>query len=79
MGHADAEVQVFRVGRVRVPLVTSTFRPLKDVDALKIKVDISIMTADALVYHPTVSHYLRFVATTGTFSNSALPQVRIPN
>lgn len=23
------------------------------------------MVADALVYHPTVSHYLRFVATTG--------------
>ena len=24
------------------------------------------MVADALVYHPTVAHYLRFVATTGT-------------
>lgn len=23
------------------------------------------MVADALVYHPTVSHYLKFVATTG--------------
>jgi hypothetical protein len=27
------------------------------------------MVADALVYHPTVSHYLKFVATTGTFLN----------
>ena len=26
---------------------------------------ILIMVADALVYHPTVAHYLRFVATTG--------------
>lgn len=26
------------------------------------------MVADALVYHPAVAHYLRFVATTGTFS-----------
>jgi hypothetical protein len=25
-----------------------------------------IMVADALIYHPTVSHYLKFVATTGT-------------
>ena len=24
------------------------------------------MVADAVVYHPTVAHYLRFVATTGT-------------
>ena len=24
------------------------------------------MVADALIYHPTVSHYLKFVATTGT-------------
>lgn len=26
---------------------------------------ILIMVMDALVYHPTVAHYLRFVATTG--------------
>jgi hypothetical protein len=26
------------------------------------------MVADALIYHPTVSHYLKFVATTGTVS-----------
>lgn len=26
---------------------------------------LAIMVADALVYHPTVAHYLRFVATTG--------------
>lgn len=25
-----------------------------------------IMVADAVIYHPTVAHYLRFVATTGT-------------
>lgn len=25
------------------------------------------MVADALVYHPAVAHYLRFVATTSTF------------
>jgi hypothetical protein len=25
------------------------------------------MVADALIYHPTVAHYLKFVATTGTF------------
>lgn len=25
------------------------------------------MVADAVVYHPTVAHYLRFVATSGTF------------
>jgi hypothetical protein len=23
------------------------------------------MVADALIYHPTVAHYLKFVATTG--------------
>jgi hypothetical protein len=23
------------------------------------------MVADALIYHPTVSHYLKFIATTG--------------
>lgn len=26
------------------------------------------MVADALIYHPTVSHYLKFVATTGPSS-----------
>ena len=26
---------------------------------------VAIMVAEALVYHPTVAHYLRFVATTG--------------
>jgi hypothetical protein len=26
------------------------------------------MVVDALVYHPTVAHYLRFVSTTGKFS-----------
>lgn len=25
------------------------------------------MVADALIYHPTVSHYLKFIATTGTY------------
>lgn len=25
-----------------------------------------IMVADAVIYHPAVSHYLRYVATTGT-------------
>jgi len=25
------------------------------------------MVADALVYHPAVAHYLRFVATTGMY------------
>lgn len=25
------------------------------------------MVADALVYHPTISHYLKYVATTGTY------------
>ena len=30
------------------------------------------MVADALVYHPTVAHYLKFVATTGTFAGIAL-------
>lgn len=25
------------------------------------------MVADAVVYHPALAHYLRFVATTGTF------------
>ena len=29
------------------------------------------MVADALIYHPTVDHYLRFVATTG--AGSSLP------
>lgn len=24
------------------------------------------MVADALIYHPSVAHYLKFVATTGT-------------
>jgi hypothetical protein len=24
------------------------------------------MVADAVIYHPAVSHYLRYVATTGT-------------
>ena len=24
------------------------------------------MVADALIYHPTVTHYLKYVATTGT-------------
>ena len=25
------------------------------------------MVADAVVYHPALAHYLRFVATTGTY------------
>ena len=29
--------------------------------------DTTKMVADALVYHPSVAHYLRFVATTGEF------------
>lgn len=29
------------------------------------------MVADAVVYHPTVAHYLRFVATTGTSRKSS--------
>ena len=33
------------------------------------------MVADNLVYHPTVAHYLRFVATTG---NRALCPTTIP-
>ena len=28
------------------------------------------MVADALIYHPTVDHYLRFVATAGRVSRS---------
>ena len=28
------------------------------------------MVADALIYHPSVAHYLRFVAATGEFCSS---------
>jgi hypothetical protein len=28
------------------------------------------MVADALIYHPTVAHYLKFVATTGMYAIS---------
>lgn len=38
---------------------------------------ISTMVADALVYHPTVAHYLRFVATTSK-SPSPLPVSHLP-
>jgi hypothetical protein len=31
------------------------------------------MVADALIYHPTVSHYLKFVATTGVPPLPLLP------
>lgn len=31
------------------------------------------MVADALIYHPVVSHYNRFVATTGTHKYRTLP------
>jgi len=31
------------------------------------------MVADALVYHPTVSHYLKFVATTGKLRSFSMP------
>jgi hypothetical protein len=27
------------------------------------------MVADAVIYHPTVAHYLKYVATTGTYSS----------
>lgn len=27
------------------------------------------MVADALIYHPTVAHYNKFVATTGAFKS----------
>jgi hypothetical protein len=30
------------------------------------------MVADAVIYHPAVSHYLRYVATTGKRSRPAL-------
>jgi hypothetical protein len=30
------------------------------------------MVADALIYHPTVAHYLKFVATTGAFLSASL-------
>jgi hypothetical protein len=36
------------------------------------------MVADALIYHPTVSHYLKFVATTGTLISS-IPSHPIPS
>ena len=36
------------------------------------------MVATALAYHPTVAHYLRFVATTGTFSPRITPLVAEP-
>lgn len=32
------------------------------------------MVADAVVYHPVLAHYLRFVATTGT---SGQPEARL--
>ena len=32
----------------------------------KDSIDTPIMVADAVIYHPAVSHYLRYVATTGT-------------
>jgi hypothetical protein len=31
-----------------------------------------IMVADALIYHPSIAHYLRYVATTGLPSNAHL-------
>ena len=34
------------------------------------------MVADALIYHPSVSHYLRFVATTGTNTDHHLKSFR---
>jgi hypothetical protein len=38
------------------------------------------MVADALVYHPALAHWLRFVATTGAYirisRSSRTPQIR---
>jgi hypothetical protein len=33
------------------------------------------MVADALIYHPTVAHYLKFVATTGMFLDASLQKI----
>lgn len=35
------------------------------------------MVADALVYHPALAHYLRFVATTGTCRHSICPALLV--
>lgn len=35
------------------------------------------MVADALIYHPTVAHYLRFVATTGELPLAQIPKLSI--
>ena len=35
------------------------------------------MVADALVYHPTIAHYLRFVATTGIFPFSSTIRAKL--
>ena len=36
------------------------------------------MVADALIYHPSVAHYLKFVATTGMSSYSHSPSPFLP-
>jgi hypothetical protein len=39
----------------------------------------AIMVADALIYHPTVAHYLKFVATTGASAQSHPILLNPPN
>lgn len=51
----------------RVTFISNHTPPVDDLHAIQVRLYIAIMTADALIYHPTVSHYLRFVATTGMF------------
>jgi hypothetical protein len=59
------------------PFINSTEKAAPNLDFSPSRVILSIfvgdkeadkMVADALIYHPTVSHYLKFVATTGTYT-----------